>query len=109
MTISSQQHGMFSRRQLLQMGSCGFGYTALAGLASDYTSAAPSDDFQNPLAAKKPHFAPTAKRIIFMFMQGGPSHIDTFDYKPELEWIAAKDNRRAKNLMASPWQFAPSG
>jgi hypothetical protein len=42
----------------------------------------------NPLLAKQPHFTPRAKRVIFLFMQGGPSHVDTFDYKPRLE----KDN-----------------
>ena len=39
----------------------------------------------NPLAPKPPHFTPRAKRVIFIFMQGGPSHVDSFDYKPRLE------------------------
>ena len=40
--------------------------------------------YQNPLAPKQPHFAAKAKSVIFLFMYGGPSHIDTFDYKPEM-------------------------
>lgn len=72
-----------SRRQALQSLACGFGYLAAAGLAQEQVArAAP---FQSPLAAKLPHFPPRAKRVIFLFMQGGPSHVDTFDYKPVLE------------------------
>src|SRR5476649_1222112 len=69
---------LMTRRRALQSVSCGFGYLALAGL----TNAAPS---ANPLAPKVPHHTPRAKRVIFIFMQGGPSHVDTFDYKPRLE------------------------
>jgi len=67
-----------SRRGALQQAACGFGSLALAGLCADSVRAA------NPLAAKSPHLRPRAKRIIFLFMQGGPSHIDTYDYKPAL-------------------------
>src|SRR5688500_8055159 len=69
-----------TRRHALKRAACGFGYLALAGLASRPARALP-----NPLGAKQPHFAPRAKRVIFVFMQGGPSHVDTFDYKPLLE------------------------
>jgi hypothetical protein len=65
-----------SRRQALKAAACGFGYLALAGLAASAT---------NPLAPKTPHFRPRARRMIFVFMQGGPSHVDTFDYKPLLD------------------------
>ncbi len=64
-----------SRRELLRTASCGFGYLALAGLCNQEARAAEaaagraSDD---PLAPKAPHFAPRAKRVIFLFMQGGP-------------------------------------
>ena len=67
-----------TRRAALQQAACGFGSLALAGLCAESVHAA------NPLAAKKPHFRPKAKRIIFLFMQGGPSHVDTYDYKPAL-------------------------
>jgi hypothetical protein len=63
-----------SRRDALKSLACGFGSLALA----DMLSAA------NEPAARQPHHAPRAKRVIFIFMQGGPSHVDTFDYKPRL-------------------------
>ncbi|MGE3805808.1 MAG: DUF1501 domain-containing protein [Gemmataceae bacterium] len=69
---------LFSRREALKSAACGFGYMALAGLAHEARAAA------DPLAQKQPHHAPRAKRVIFLFMQGGPSHIDSFDYKPRL-------------------------
>ena len=104
----------FSRRELLQATSCGFGYLALAGLFGAQNRAAGAASEANPLAPKKPHFAPRAKRVIFMFMQGAPSHVDTFDYKPQLEAddgkspgsASAKGNRK---LMKSPFKFSPSG
>jgi hypothetical protein len=102
-----------SRRRLLQQTANGFGALAFAGLA---TEAAQADD---PLAPKPVHAPPKAKRVIFLFMHGGPSHIDTFDYKPRLQ---AEDGKnlpfaRAKlvekatgqKLMASPWKFARHG
>ncbi len=67
-----------TRRAALQQAACGFGSLALAGLCADSVQAA------NSLAAKEPHLPPRAKRIIFLFMQGGPSHVDTYDYKPAL-------------------------
>jgi len=67
-----------TRRAALKQSACGFGSLALAGLCADSVQAA------NPLAAKAPHLRPRAKRIIFLFMQGGPSHVDTYDYKPAL-------------------------
>jgi hypothetical protein len=103
-----------SRRDLLQSASCGFGMLAFAGLFGKSALAAATDT-DNPLSAKQPHFAPKAKRVIFMFMQGGPSHVDTFDYKPALERddgkapgqaVGGKGNRK---LMKSPWTFSPSG
>ena len=70
----------FSRRHALQAMSTGFGYLAFSGL-----SAMAAQSYRNPLDPKSPHFAPRAKRVIFACMRGGPSHVDTFDYKPELE------------------------
>src|SRR4051812_17648810 len=64
-----------SRRDVLRSLGCGFGYLALADLL--HASA-------NPLAARAGHHTPRAKRVIFIFMQGGPSHVDSFDYKPRL-------------------------
>ena len=102
-----------TRRQLLSQAACGFGSLALTGLLSETAMAESS-----PLAAKKPHFAPRAKRIIFIFMQGGPSQVDTFNYKPRLD----KDNGKkikfrvarsrkvtAERVMKSPWSFKRYG
>src|SRR6516225_904793 len=68
-----------SRRALLKDAGCGFGYLAFAGLAAQADAAE-----RNPLAAKPPHLPARARRVIFMFMHGGPSQVDTFDYKPTL-------------------------
>jgi hypothetical protein len=102
-----------SRRELLKTTSCGFGALAFAGLFGKVAKAAVDS---NPLAARQPHFAPKAKRVIFMFNQGGPSHVDTFDHKPALERDDGKSpsstgNYKAGNrkLMKSPFAFSPSG
>ncbi len=68
----------FSRRQLLQKAGAGFGGLALQTLLADEGTRT------NPLAPRAPHFAPRAKAVIFLFMYGGPSHVDLFDPKPEL-------------------------
>lgn len=75
------QTGMKTRREMLREAGCGFGSIALASLLAGESHGSSSG---NPLAARKPHHAPRAKRVIFLFMQGGPSHVDSFDYKPEL-------------------------
>src|SRR5262245_27496810 len=96
-----------SRRQFLREASCGFGFLALAGLTSEAAAAA------NPLAARAPHFTPRAKRIIFLFMDGGPSHVDTFDYKPKLNAHAGRphpnQNGRMSTLLPTPWTFRQRG
>ena len=69
---------LLTRRAALSSVSCGFGWLALSALA-DRAAAA-----DKPLAPKQPHFTPRAKRVIFLCMSGGPSHVDTFDYKPKL-------------------------
>ena len=71
------------RRHFLRTAGCGFGSVALAALLADDGLAA-ADGPPDPLAPRKPHFEPKAKRVIFLFMSGGPSHLDTFDPKPEL-------------------------
>jgi len=93
-----------SRRQMLQTLSSGFGYLAFSSLA---TLAAAEDKkaSSNPLTPKAPHFPAKAKRVIFLCMRGGPSHIDTFDYKPELEKLDGKSGRYRGTLMKSPWKF----
>jgi uncharacterized protein (DUF1501 family) len=77
---------LISRRQMLRHAGFGFGTWALLDLLSrdGVLPAAAAGTVGNPLAAKKPHFPARAKHVIFLFMQGGPSHIDTFDPKPML-------------------------
>ncbi|HAD59935.1 MAG TPA: DUF1501 domain-containing protein, partial [Planctomycetaceae bacterium] len=66
-----------SRRHTLSSMCLGFG-----GLAFQSLLAQEASSVQGPLAAQQPHFAARAKRVIFLFMHGGPSHVDTFDPKP---------------------------
>ena len=79
-----------TRREFLWQAGGGFGGLALAGMldreffSGQQVRADGETDWQNPLAPKKPHFAPKAKAVIFLYMYGGPSHIDTFDYKPAM-------------------------
>ena len=104
-----------TRRSLLQTVACGFGSIALAGLEN--ANAQPS----STLLAKPPLFSQRAKRIIFIFMAGGPSHVDTFDYKPELfaqdgkeiDFVGVRTNTFGKaskrNLMKPLWDFKQHG
>ncbi|HBJ82746.1 MAG TPA: DUF1501 domain-containing protein [Verrucomicrobiales bacterium] len=99
----------FSRRHALKTASSGFGYLAFAGLAARAAeqSAASRD---GPLAPKQPHFAARAKRVIFLCMRGGPSHVDTFDYKPKLSAKSgAPGTRPGTKLLGSKWNFAQHG
>src|SRR5262245_25115508 len=103
-----------TRRQLLCRLGGGFGAVALTSAFADagWLSAATTST-ANPLAPKAPHFPARAKRLIFLFMNGAPSHVDTFDPKPELEKLngqplpesfATKAKRKPKgNLLGSPF------
>ncbi len=74
-----------SRRWFLQQCGVGLGSLALGHLLRDAGYAAPTESSSNnPLAPKSPHHAPKAKRVIFLFMAGAPSHLELFDYKPQL-------------------------
>lgn len=95
-----------SRREMLRSASAGFGYLAFAGLSQAASAGATST---NPLSPKTSHFPAKAKRIIFLCMQGGPSHVDTFDYKPKLAKDAGKGGQYGDRLMASPWEFRQRG
>jgi hypothetical protein len=76
-----------SRRQFLRSAGAGFGMIALTAILSDEGLLADEADpaSVDPLAPRKPHHAARAKRVIFLFMSGGPSHLETFDPKPELQ------------------------
>jgi hypothetical protein len=109
------------RRTLLKQTAVGFGYLAFAGLCAEASqpSAKPG-----PLAPKTPHHRPRARRVIFLFMHGGPSQTDTFDYKPRLNREdgqpcpfklpnrSAADGEKSKKvppLLGSPWKFRQHG
>ncbi|MSR53035.1 MAG: DUF1501 domain-containing protein [Gemmataceae bacterium] len=105
----------YTRRDMLRLSANSFGLLALGDLLR---AADTPIDSKNPLAARPTHFAPKAKRIIFLFMHGGPSQVDTFDYKPELKKHDGKPYPGEKprvqfaqtgNLLASPWEFRPGG
>jgi hypothetical protein len=100
-----------SRRDLLKGVSSGFGYLAFASLSS---MAARADSKDSPLTPKAPHFPARAKRVIFLCMNGAPSHVDTFDFKPELSSADGKSSARpgripGAKLMGSPWKFQKRG
>ncbi len=97
---------LVTRRDVLSSLACGFGWLAFSGLAASKAAAAEV----NPLAPKAPHFAPRAKRVIFLCMRGGPSHVDTFDYKPKLTADTDKPGKRpGTKLLGSHWKFQPRG
>lgn len=101
-------HRALERRELLRTSCLGFGGLALASLLGRESAA----------QARAPHHAARAKRMIFLFMHGGPSQVDTFDYKPLLQRDDGKPFPGEKpriqfaktgNLLASPWKFAQHG
>ncbi|HMF20326.1 MAG TPA: DUF1501 domain-containing protein [Gemmataceae bacterium] len=95
-----------SRRDALKSTVAGFGYLAFAGLS---TMAA---ERESPLTPRRPHFPARAKHVIFLCMEGAPSHVDTFDYKPALSQRAGQSMPRARTfarLMASPFRFSRHG
>lgn len=109
-----------TRREALRRSGAGFASLALAGLLGEEARAAstPAEASENPLAVKPPHFAPRARRVVFLFMHGGPSQVDTFDYKPLLQRDSGKPLPFAKprvvssetgNLLGSPWKFRRYG
>lgn len=105
-----------SRRAALKSLASGFGYLAFASLAHEAAARdgrSPGRDLPGgDLAVKPTHFAPRARRVIFLCMAGGPSHVDLFDYKPQLKrrqgQPLSEKNRGAK-LMPSPFEFRQHG
>jgi hypothetical protein len=97
------------RRSALKSLASGFGYLAFAGLAQEAAArAAGSSD--SKLAPKPTHFVPKAKRVIFLCMNGGPSHVDLFDHKPMLEKKAGNEVAiNGPRMMPSPFKFARHG
>lgn len=107
-----------SRREMLSRIGAGFGTLGLASLLANNSSATPMPTLLGTEHASVPHFAPKAKRVIQLFMPGGPSQVDTFDYKPVIanyagqrpESVDRKSLRNTKNgLMPSPFSFKQYG
>jgi len=131
MSAASDSLGSLPRRELLRRAGCGAGLLGLTGLLRDQgllstASAAESGQINalNPLVARQPHFDARATKVIWIFVNGGPSHVDTWDYKPGLEkWNGKTINEFDpefksttgffKNavgaLMKSPFEFTPRG
>ena len=102
----NQHEAAFNRRDWLNSSAAGFGGLALASLLNQEAWAA------------APHFSPKAKQVIFLFMHGGPSQVDTFDYKPQLTRDHGKplpfpkprvQSGETGNLLKSPWEFQQHG
>ena len=109
----NSESDLISRRNLLRTSAVGFGNLALYAMLGQEANAA-----KNPLLAKDTHFPARAKRIVFLFMKGGPSHVDTFDPKPLLDRDSGKPPpfdlpkvtfAKAGNLLRSPWKFKQYG
>jgi hypothetical protein len=109
-----------SRREFLQKAGTGFGMIALAGLMKQENLLAQGPMARNPLAPKNGHFAAKARSVIWLFMNGGPSHVDTWDYKPELgrrdgQELAGFDQntgfftQQVGPIMKSPFRFRQHG
>src|SRR5947209_4322893 len=118
--IKPPKNSDLSRRAMLRAAGCGFGYMGLQSLLAEAAQAQETRMTGNdPLAPKPPMFPARAKRVIFLFMHGGPSSIDTFDPKPYLD---ANDGKplpikqpltfaagKTGALMKSPWKFKNCG
>lgn len=110
---------ILSRRELLHRSGVGLGILGLAALMGDdgaLVQPANAGAFDNPLAPKAPHFPAKAKHVIHLFMNGGPSHVDTFDPKPILEKYAGKEvpnnlptERKTGAAFPSPFKFQKYG
>src|SRR5712692_10398698 len=100
-----------TRRQALGRIGSGFGLIGLAGMIGGSLNAAPTT-LAGPLDVKAPHFPAKAKRVIFLFLNGGLSHVDTFDRKPMLDKYNGqpmpggnpRTERKTGNLMRSPFE-----
>src|SRR5579871_1446284 len=112
------QAAPLTRRQMLARCASGFGAVAFAAMMNDLASPAIG---AGRAVARLPQFCPRAKNIIFLYMDGGPSQVDTFDYKPLLEKFDGQDPYKAMGkleptqfanvgkVMASPWKFRQHG
>ena len=113
MVANDLHDAMPSRREFLRRGGAGFGSIALSALLAEEASASAQTP-ANPLSPRPPHFVARAKRVIFLFMPGGPSQVDTFDPKPRLTRDHGRPSPKLylgqqRKLLASPWRFRHHG
>src|SRR6056297_3662337 len=106
-----------SRREMLRGCAMGFGGVAMQALMAGEARA----KIVNPLAPRTPHFEPKAKNVIFLYMDGGPSQVDTFDHKPLLSKYNGRDPKEVigklaptqfdnvGSILGSPWEFKQRG
>jgi hypothetical protein len=114
--MSGPHPEILSRRDLLRRGGMGFGLLGLAGVLKE-SGAAGAEKGMNPLAPRTPHFPGKAKQVVHLFMNGGPSHVDTFDPKPMLDKYHGKPlpspnlrtERKTGAAMRSPFAFKKYG
>jgi len=111
------QNSPVSRREMLRGCAMGFGGVAMQALTTGSAQA----KLANPLAPRIPHFRPKAKNVIFLYMDGGPSQVDTFDHKPLLKKYNGRDPKEVigklaptqfdnvGKLLQSPWEFKQRG
>ncbi len=114
-------HTPTSRRSMLRSCAMGFGGVALSALMQDKSFGAPRGAKLGPLAPIQPHFPARAKNVIFLYMDGGPSQVDTFDYKPTLEKYHGQDPREVigritqtqfdnvGKILKNQWEFKQHG
>jgi hypothetical protein len=119
----SHQFCRRTRREFLWEAGCGFGSVALSAMLGDdffvQRAGAAETKFTNPMAPRQPHYAGKAKACIFLFMYGGPSHIETFDYKPDLYPLDGKTipvktfgrggHKNVGRVVGPKWQFKRYG
>lgn len=109
---------LISRRQMLSRAANGFGAAALTALMADKSYAGAVASGAGPFAPRQPHFEPKAKNVIFLYMDGGPSQVDTFDPKPRLQAESGQPFKMKMeptqfnnngNTLGSPWTFKNYG
>ena len=100
---------MNTRRDFLKHSSSGFGYLAFAALAQQEAlrGSPAATSVTGPLAPRSPHFAARAKHVIFLCMQGGPSHVDMLDYKPKLTKVRPRERGGGGDGAEQGWDRAP--
>ena len=104
--------GVYTRRDLLKtLTTAGFGYMAFAGLTTEAANKESAATAKSLLLPRKPHFAAKAKRVIFLGMEGAPSHLDTFDFKPKLKTDDGKPGRdnEERAIIAPQFEFKQHG